>query len=155
MPKTKSKLSVDRLSFQMGMINCFVEMVACGVKKLALSPPLKPEDYQAIRSASESMVKGFGIRSYLEKSLMITSLQSEEFTRNKWSILYYKDEKILETYLGLKNRQQELVDRGIYDEAAKQDISRQFMQLLSYPDDVIEDKLRQTKSGQPFMLVDD
>ena len=155
MPETKSKLSVDRLSFQLGMINCFVEMVACGVKKLALSPPLKPEDYQAIRSASESMVKGFGIRSYLEKSLMITSLQSEEFTRNKWSVLYYKDEIILETYLGLKNRQQKLMNRGMYDDEAKQDISCQFMQLLSYPDDVIEEKLRQTKSGQPFMLVDE
>lgn len=155
MSKTKSKLSVDRLSFQLGMINCFVEMIACGVKKLALSPPLKPEDYQAIRSASESMVKGFGIRSYLEKKLMITYLQSEEFTRNKWSVLYYKDEKILETYLELKNRQQELMDRGIYDEAAKQVISRQFMQLLSYPEDVIENKLRQTKSEQPFILVGD
>ena len=155
MPKTKLKLSVDRLSFQLGMINCFVEMVACGVKKLALSPPLKPEDYQTIRAASESMVKGFGIRSYLEKNLMITSLQSEEFTRNKWSVLYYKDEKILETYFGLKNRQQELMNRGMYNDEAKQDISRQFMQLLSYPDDVIEEKLRQTKSGQPFMLVDD
>jgi len=155
MPKTKLKLSVDRISFQLGMINCFVEMVACGVKKLALSPPLKPEDYQTIRAASESMVKGFGIRSYLEKNLMITSLQSEEFTRNKWSVLYYKDEKILETYFGLKNRQQELMNRGMYNDEAKQDISRQFMQLLSYPDDVIEEKLRQTNSGQPFMLVDD
>ena len=155
MPKTKSKLSVDRLSFQLGMINCFVEMVACGVKKLALSPPLKPEDYQAIRSASESMVKSFDIRSYLEKNLMITSLQSEEFTRNKWSVLYYKDEKILEAYLGLKNRQQDLMNRGSYDDEAKQDISRQFMQLLSYPEDVIEDKLQQIKSKQPFMLVDD
>ena len=155
MPKTKLKLSVDRISFQLGMINCFVEMVACGVKKLALSPPLKPEDYQTIRAASESMVKGFGIRSYLEKNLMITSLQSEEFTRNKWSVLYYKDEKILETYFGLKNRQQERMNRGMYNDEAKQDISRQFMQLLSYPDDVIEEKLRQTNSGQPFMLVDD
>jgi hypothetical protein len=155
MHETKSKLSVDRLSFHLGMINCFVEMVACGVKKLALSPPLKPEDYPAIRSASESMVKGFGIRSYLEKNLMITDLQSEEFTRNKWAILYYKDEKTLDTYHTLKSRQSDLIDKELYDEKAKKDISRQFMQLLSYPDDVIEEKLRKTKSEQPFLLIGD
>ena len=155
MGDTKSKLSIDRLSFQLGMINCFVEMVACGVKKLALSPPFKPEDYQAIRTASESIVKGFGILSYLEKNLMITDLQSEEFTRNKWSILYYKDKKILDAYLNLKSRQRNLLDREIYDDKTKKDISRLFMQLLSYPDDVIEEKLSKTKSGQPFLLIGD
>ena len=155
MGDTKSKLSIDRLSFQLGMINCFVEMVACGVKKLALSPPFKPEDYQAIRTASESIVKGFGILSYLEKNLMITDLQSEEFTRNKWSILYYKDKKILDAYLNLKSRQRDLLDREIYDDKTKKDISRLFMQLLSYPDDVIEEKLSKTKSGQPFLLIGD
>lgn len=155
MYETKSKLSVDRLSFQLGMINCFVEMVAYGVKKLALSPPLKPEDYQAIRSASESMVKGFGIRSYLEKNLMITDLQSEEFTRNKWVILYFKDKKIVDEYLNLKSRQRDLINKELYDDKAKKDISRQFMQLLSYPDDVIEEKLQKTKSEQPFLLIGD
>ena len=155
MNENKSKLSVDRFSFQLGMINCFVEMVACGVKKLALSPPLKPEDYKAIQSASETMVKGFGIRSYLEKNLMITKLQSEEFTRNKWSVLYYKDEKVLDAYQALKKEQKSLMERGFYDEKASMDISHRFMRLLSYPDEVIEEKLRKTKSGQPFMLVDD
>jgi len=155
MGEAKFKLSIDRLSFQLGMINCFVEMVACGVKKLALSPPLKPEDYQAIRTASESIVKGFWICSYLEKNLMITDLQSEEFTRNKWLILYYKDKKILDAYLNLKRRQRNLLDRGIYDDKTKKDISRLFMKLLSYPDDVIEEKLRKTKSEQPFLLIGD
>jgi len=57
MSENKLKLSIDRLSFQLGMINCFVEMVACGVKKLALSPPLKLEDYSAIEPASKKMVQ--------------------------------------------------------------------------------------------------
>ena len=39
------KFKIDKLSFQLGMINTFVEMVACSVKKLAISPPLTPEDY--------------------------------------------------------------------------------------------------------------
>jgi len=155
MSENKLKLSIDRLSFQLGMINCFVEMVACGVKKLALSPPLKPEDYAAIEPASKKMVQEFAIHSYLEKNLMITKLQSEEFTRNKWSVLYYKDEKILTAYQALKNEQKELMKKGLYNDAADRDVSRRFMHLLSYPDEVIEEKLRKTISGQPFVLADD
>ena len=155
MSEKKSKLSIDRLSFQLGMINCFVEMVACGVKKLALSPPLKPEDYTAIESASEKMVEEFGIHSYLEKNLMITKLQSKEFTRNKWSVLYYKDKNILAAYQALKNEQKSLMEKTLHDETANIDISRCFMRLLSYPEEVIEEKLRKTKSGQPFVLVDE
>lgn len=74
----------------LGMINCFVEMVACEVKRLALSPPLLPGDYQKIQPASEKIVKGFNIQSYLEKSLLDTDLQSADFTKGKWSILYYR-----------------------------------------------------------------
>jgi hypothetical protein len=37
-------LVIDRLSFQLGMIDCFAEMVAAGVKRLAISPPLDQEE---------------------------------------------------------------------------------------------------------------
>ena len=36
MGKTRGRKEIDRISFELGMINCFVEMVACGVKKLAI-----------------------------------------------------------------------------------------------------------------------
>ena len=145
-------LKIDRISFQLGMINCFVEMVACGVKKLALSPPLSPEDYTIIEKYSKKIVKAFNIQSHLEKSLLVTDLQTDEFTRGKWIILYYEKNDVLNTYLDLKKRKQELEAAGQYDVTARKDISRKFMQLLSYPDDKIEEKLSQITS--PFMLVD-
>lgn len=37
MEESKSLETIDRVSFEIGMINCFVEMVACGVKRLALT----------------------------------------------------------------------------------------------------------------------
>ena len=40
---------IDPRSFQLGMINCFAEMVAAGVKRLAISPPLAPEEYKEIK----------------------------------------------------------------------------------------------------------
>ncbi len=150
----ENTLTIDRLSFQLGMMNCFVEMVACGVKRLALSPPLLPADYRKVQEASDRMVEGFGIRSYLEKSLLITGLQPPEFTRGKWSILYFRSQDVLDSYLELKRRRAELEEAGTFDRAAAKEISRQFMRLLSYPDDVIEEKLSKPQPESPFMLID-
>ena len=147
--------SIDKRSVRLGMINCFCEMVAMGVKRLAISPPLTPEDYQNIREGSQAVVEGSGIRSYLEKSLLITALQSADFTRGKWSILYYKDEETLEAYLALKERQHALENEGRYTEDAHRAISTEFMRLLSYPDEVIAAKLWGRGESDPFMFVTD
>jgi len=145
-------MKIDKLSFQLGMINCFAEMVACGVKKLAISPPLKPEDYEKISRFSDEIVQGFGIQSYLEKSLLITDLQSAEFTQGKWSILYYEKDDILKEYLALKEKKQKLVELGQYDIKARKEISWEFMRLLSYPDEKIEEKLSLKNSKDPYLI---
>lgn len=147
------RLHIDRISFQLGMINCFVEMVACGVKKLALSPPVTPEDYEKIRKYSEDIVRAFGIRSFLEKSLLITDLQPEAFTRNRWSILYFRQEEVLDSYMDLKSKQKALQQSGAYDKEARADISRAFMKLLSYPEEVIQEKLN-GNDAKPYLLTD-
>lgn len=144
---------IDHFSFQLGMINCFVEMVACGVKQLAISPPLSVSQYEIIAPYSERIVNGFGIGSYFENSLMVTVLQSAEFTRNKCSILYFKNEMTLRFYLELKKRQTRLIESDHYGAEAQKEISIAFMKILSYPPDVIEAKL----SGihpDPFILIE-
>jgi hypothetical protein len=147
-------LKIDNFSFQLGMINCFIEMVACGVKRMAISPPLSEDDYARIQGASEKIVSEFGMSSYLEKSLLITDLQTEDFTRGKWLILYYRDEATLEAYHGLKSKKQQLEKAGAYDEAARKGLSREFMRLLSYPDDVIDAKLSQAAPSDPYVLTE-
>ena len=155
MRKTPEDIKIDRISFQLGMINCFVEMVACGVKKLALSPPLSPEDYRLIGKFSEEIVKDFGIQAYLEKSLLVTDLQSEEFTRGKWLILYYEKDDILKSYLSLKKRKRLLEKSGRHDKEARKDISREFGRLLSYPEDKIEERISKDTPPTPFMIIKD
>jgi hypothetical protein len=144
--------TIHRPSFHLGMINCFAEMVAVGVKRLAISPPLLPADHEAIREASEAIVEGSGIHSWLETSLLVTHLQSPEFTRGKWSVLYFKDAAVLEAYLELKERKASLEGAGRYDEAAAREVSREFMRLLSYPEDVIAAKLEAGGKDDPFVL---
>jgi len=145
-------INIDKISFQLGMINCFVEMVACGVKRLALSPPLIPEDYMKIAPYSDKIVYEFGIKSYLEKALLVTKLQSPEFTKGKWSILYYKTDEVLEKYLILKIKKINLEKDNNYDQKKAIEISKEFMKLLSYPDEVIEEKISGSDKD-PFMLI--
>jgi hypothetical protein len=150
---TETDLKIDRISFQLGMINCFVEMVACGVKRLALSPPLSPEDYKIIKNASEEIVAGFGIKSYLETSLVETDLQPAEFTKDKWSILYYQEDSVLEEYLALKERKERLESLGGYSADIRKDTAMALGRLLSYPESKIESKIGGT-APSPFMLID-
>jgi len=124
------------------MINCFVEMVTCGVKKLALGPPLVPEDFRRITFYSERIVQGFGVKSYLEKSLLVTKLQFPEFTRGKWLILYYKTDNVLQEYFTLKERKIKLEKENRYVHKAAVEISRECMRLLSYLDDVIKKRFQ-------------
>ena len=145
-------MNVDQRSFQLGMINCFAEMVAVGVKRLAISPPLTPEEYEAVREASDTIVEGSGIRSWLETSLLVTHLQTPEFTRGKWSILYFREQETLDAYLALKERKARLEADGELTGEADAAISRQFMKLLSYPDDVIEGKVRGGGASDPYVL---
>jgi hypothetical protein len=153
MPDFIDKSVIDKFSFQLGMINCFAEMVACGVKKLAISPPLLPSQYETIAPYSKKIVEGFAIESYLENSLLITLLQSPEFTRGKCSILYYKSGAILETYLELKARQAALVESGRYDVQDQEEISIAFMELLTYPPEVIRAKLAGSHPD-PFLIIE-
>ncbi len=146
-------MQIDRYSFELGMINCFAEMVAVGVKRLALSPPLTPDDYAIVGPLSDQIVQGFGIRSRLETSLLVTDLQSADFTKGKWSILYFKTEDVLRAYEELKTSASEMEQSGIYTDKNRRAISRRFMELLSYPPDVIDAKLNGSMPD-PFMLID-
>lgn len=143
---------IDGPSFHLGMINCFAEMVAVGVKPLAISPPLAPEEYEEIREASDAIVEGSGIRSWLETSLLVTDLQSPEFTRGKWSVLYYKDPEVLEAYGVLKARKEKLEGEGGYTAEERRALSREFMELLGYPPHAIQAKLEARGTDDPFML---
>ena len=132
---------LDQRSFEIGMINAFVEMVACGVKPLAISPPIEPDHLELMRRASEELSQAFGTSCYIEQSLMITDIQSAAFTEGKYSILYYKDPSALVRYLTLKREADALRASGCYHGPRRREISVAFGRLLGYPTDVIHAKV--------------
>ena len=86
----------DKRSFILGMITAFSECVAGGCKKLALSPPLRPDDFEMIKEEAYQLIEKHGLIHYHEKNLDM----SEE-ARFEWILIAGKKETI-EEYLRIR-----------------------------------------------------
>ena len=139
---------IDKRSYRLGMIYCFCEMIEMGVKKIALSPAVTLKEHDDLWEKSDEIVKEFGIKSYLEKSFLVTDLFAEELTQGKWVIIYYKEDTYLEEYLALKKRKEVLIEKNQYENGPRKDIAEEFGRLLSYPDK----RITQMLSKGPTML---
>ena len=130
--------NIDLPSFQLGKMYVFSEIVGAGVKELALSPPLSPEDMEQIMAGATEIADEFDVHLFLEKDILTTDLFDERFTRGKRVLLIYKDPAVKDAYLALKTQKQVLVDAGQYEGQARKKIAREMGRLLSYQEDFIE-----------------
>ena len=137
----------DWASFELGTIFSFCEMVKAGAKKLALGPPLKPEQYEKIREGNEQIVKKFGVKTFLEKDFLVTDLFPGEAASGEWVPFYYADDVVYEKYLALKKQKQQLLKAGTYQGPARKEIARGFGRLLSYPEWKIDELLGEPKAA--------
>ena len=143
---------LDRISYEIGMVNCFIEMVACGMKPLAISPPLEPENLPLMEEVSRELSEGFDTKCCTVDSLMITDIQSAEFTRGKHSILYYKDDAVIARYRELDAEVAALTAKGEYSGRRRWEISFEFGKMLGYPDDVVLEKVNSGGKIDPVTL---
>ncbi len=144
--------SLDKKSYEIGMINSFIEMIACGVKPLAISPPIDPDDLSLMEEASDELSRGFGTKWFTVENLIITDIQSEAFTAGKNSILYYRDDSVAEKYRDLERQISDLKAAGKYCGEARRNISIEFGKLLGYPMDVILRKVDSAVRIDPVVL---
>ena len=89
---------MDRKSFILGMITAFCECVAGGCKRLALSPPLRREDYDAISFQAYEIIDKHGLLHYHE-----TNPDMPQDKRFEWILIAGKQETI-EQYLSLRRQ---------------------------------------------------
>jgi hypothetical protein len=89
---SKSKNPIDRRSFILGMITAFAECIANECKKIALSPPFYPEDYDRVLPEAEKIAKEQSIHLWYDKNLDIP-----ETIRLNWFVLY-KFSEVLDEY---------------------------------------------------------
>ena len=89
---------IDRNSFILGMMTAFAECVTNECKKIALSPPFYPADYDGVASEAEKIADEQGIFLWYDENLDIP-----ESRRLNWFVMY-KFSDMLEEYRKLRGR---------------------------------------------------
>ena len=116
-------------------------MVKVGAKKLALSAAMLPAELDEIEADIRAIAKAEGVMVFREEELIVTDLFPADVAKGKHVMLIYKGDT-LEQYQALKEQKSRLMESKQYDAAARKDIAMKFGQLLSYPQDYLEAKLR-------------
>lgn len=136
---------IDSFSYQLGVMDCFCEMVAAGVKRLAMSHPFSDrEERDRYREEVKRLCDKYEILFYPEEEALLTALFPKEANRGKPLYLFYGKEETLTEYLALKEEQKRLMEQGLYTREEDERLAREFGRLLSYPEDGICRLIRKT-----------
>ena len=139
---------IDSFSYQLGVMDCFCEMVAAGVKRLAMSHPFSDrEERDRYREEVKRLCDKYEIFFYPEEEALLTALFPKEANRGKPLYLFYGKEETLTEYLALKEEQKRLMEQGLYTREEDERLAREFGRLLSYPEDGICRLIRKTENA--------
>lgn len=130
---------VDEYSYELGVIDCFCEMVASGLKTLAMSHPCDSKEERAAYLEEVGRIcRKYEVMFYAEDEAFITDLFASELNEGKYNFLFFRTEETLRKYQGLKERQRALKAKGQYTREQSYELAKEFGRLLSYPDEGIE-----------------
>lgn len=127
---------LDSKSYNLGVIGAFSEVVSLGIKRMAFSAALSPQEMSAILPQAREIVKQNKVLCYLEKDLIVTDLFPEDVAEGKEVLIIYSGEW-LNHYLALKEEKEEMVGAGIYNEKNRKETAFRLGYLLSYSEDKI------------------
>lgn len=130
--------TIDSFSKTVGSMSTFNEMLSCGAKNLALGVPVLDK---ALRDEhmvyAKQICEETGTQCVEEDDPFLTDLFRASLNKDKYNILFYKDEFYLNAYYHLKARKKALVESGNYSGEARYMIAYDFGKLLSYTDEAI------------------
>lgn len=136
--------------YHCGVMDAFCEVVAAGVKKLALSHPLNnEEDVHRLMPYAKQLCEQYDIHCYEERALLITDLFPFSLNKNHYNILFYRDDTTLYAYLELKRKKQDALRLGIY-ERQRTKLALAFGELLSYDMESCLRKLQENTEKEDF-----
>ena len=133
---------VDNMYFHVGVYFGLSQAVAIDLKHIAISGVMEHDIAKIYEPVFKTAIERRGLKQYLEVDFLVTDLFPEAYTENKSTFIVYKQDSILEQYLALKERKQELIDNNNYDQAARREVATGFGKLLSYTDETIEENLK-------------
>ena len=143
------KREIDQYSYELGVMDCFCEMVAAGLKKLAMSHPCDTrEERSRYEEEVTALCKKYQILYYPEDEAFLTDLFPEEANKGKFNYLFFRTQEVLDEYLGLKEQQKLMKEQGTYTGQKRYEIAKGFGKLLSYPDEGIDRLIQKTLDGK-------
>ncbi len=137
---------IDQRSYNLGVMGGFAEVVKLGVKQLALSEVMSPEEMDDIMDDALVVAKRNGVEMWRETDFLVTDLYPADVAEGKHVLLIYKYDT-LDQYLAVKADKAALVATGEYEGEAREEIARRFGRLLSYPESVIDDLLERQSNA--------
>lgn len=132
---------IDRRSYRLGGIDSFAEVVSIGIKKLALSSAMAPQEMDALVDDARRIAADNSVELYRETDFLVTDLFPASATQGKHVLLIYRG-TAKDEYVALKQRKTELTATGKYTGKAREDIAREMGRLLSYPEAKIDEMLK-------------
>ncbi len=141
----ESRPAIDQRSYNLGIMGGFAEVVKLGVKKLALSEVMTPEEMDGVMDDAKVIAERNGVQMWRETDFLVTDLYPADVAEGKHVLLIYTGDT-LEQYLELKADKARLVAAGDYEGAARKEIARRFGRLLSYPEPVIDDLIKRNSA---------
>lgn len=140
-----SKEEINEESYRLGTIGAFGEAVNAGVKQLALSAILTPEEMDGFIQEAEKVAEKNNVLLYREADLLVTDLFPEDIARGKEVLLIYQG-TTKDQYLKLKADKAALVETGHYTGKEREEIARRFGRMLSYSPHKINQLLAENTS---------
>lgn len=98
---------VDQRSYNLGGIGGFGELVNSGVKKLALSAALSPDEMDNLIEEAQKIAEKNHVNLYRESNLLVTDLFPADVAKTKDVLLIYQG-TTKEEYLSLKQEAMEV-----------------------------------------------
>lgn len=141
---TAHESGIDKRSYNLGIMGGFAEVVRLGVKTLALSEVMSPEDMDDIMDDALVVAERNQVEMWRETDFLVTDLYPADVAEGKHVLLIYTGDT-RDEYLKIKADKAALQVAGNYSGRAREDIARRFGRLLSYPENVIDDLLAREK----------
>ena len=131
--------TIDKFSYKLGAAECFCEMVRAGVKRISLAHPCDTrEERDSFLEEFQKLCDEYSVKMYCEDEGFLTDLFPVSLNKNRYNVIFYREDAVLQEYLDLKREKDEAVAAGTYLPELRRDIAWRYGKLLSYTDDGIE-----------------
>ena len=89
------------ISYQLGAVAAFAEMVSTGMKKLAFSGIIEEKDLAVLEPGIKEITEKYHVSYHCQYNLIKSELAGDEQIKDRYVFLIYRDKEVLDEYFKL------------------------------------------------------